>query len=182
MIAPASISATSTKPPARFSDLASVPGAGAPARAGLRAGLRAGVAAVARDQAWSTARDAIVGDSAHQRGAEAMGRMLGSHLFAENLILLVNVYNCSPLVLNLTVEQSGIFGRSSNFVRMVLMSSDHHNARHVFQQMNPVLIDADLNGFGVLSALARIFGEYGLDAQRAPGDGRYWLNITITAT
>jgi hypothetical protein len=142
---------------------------------------RDGVGAAARAVVGDAVMDEVTPTSAHEHALTALGRMTGADVFATNLTLLVATR--MPLLLFIAVRGSGglLTGAPSGTVRMRFTGADTTPSADLFRRLNPVLENCDLNSFGVLAALGRVFGEYGAVGGRG-SDGEHRLNIDVTAT
>lgn len=144
--------------------IATLPQAGRVWREGVRAGARA----LAIDQAQSQA----TATSAQQRANEASARLIAVNNLENNLngLLMTRV----PLILFIAVRASG----SGSNVNLRFDTSETNAPARLMRHLNPVLSAANMNGFGVINALAIVFREY--DAVAGVGaDGLFRLLVQI---
>lgn len=156
-----------------LSGVATVPVRARVAREGLRAAARS----VATDEVV----DQLSVTSPHEHAVTAMGHLHGAHLFATNLTLLIADH--APLELFIAVRgESGLLtGTPTGYVRMRFRGDEVSPAGDLLRALGPVLAECGMNGFGVLSGLARVFVAY--DGEAGLGsDGWYRLNIDVNAT
>jgi hypothetical protein len=140
-------------------------------------GVGAAVGSVVEDEIV----DRATVTSPHQQSVTAMGQLVGAHLFATNLTLLVAT--CAPLILFVAVRGSAglLTGAPTGTAQLRFTGGEAAPATDLFRRLNPVLDRCEMNGFGVLSALARVFADYSAAGGRG-ADGQYRLNIDVTAT
>lgn len=151
--------------------IASSPGDSAAALEGFAAGTA--------DVLTGQVTDAATATSPHQQAVTAMGRLQGVHLMVTNFTLL-----CvrQPLHLFISVQgDSGWFSYSGGTLSLVFDGTQSNPASYLLRRLTPLLEECDLNGFGVLHALAMVFMNY--DAVAGRGAYReYRLNIDIRST
>lgn len=152
-----------------LSQINGVPAAGRVWREGVRAGARA----LAIDQVQQRASRT----SAHQRGVEEQGRQIGAHNLATNLVILLA--RCVPLNLMISVRHASTFGPpTGGNASYYFASSEINAAARLLTGLNPILTQAEMNGFGVLNAIAEIFPSYNRVAGQG-ADRQYRLLIQI---
>lgn len=131
-----------------------------------------GVGAGFRSLAIDDARDRLSTTTPRQQGLEAQGQFIGAHLMSNSITLLLATH--APLNLHISVRSGGWGGN----VRITLEQDESNPGASLLRELTPVLSDADMNGFGVLSALGRTFDAYANVAGRG-ADGLYRLLIQL---
>jgi hypothetical protein len=125
-----------------------------------------------RSLAIDHARDRLSTTSPHQQAVEAQGQFIGAHLMSTSIDLLLASH--APLNLHISVRNGGWGGN----VRITLEQDESNAGATLLRALTPVLSEADMNGFGVLSALGRTFDAYANVAGRG-ADGLHRLLIQI---
>lgn len=138
-----------------------------------------GVRSFASGEATGAVEDVVVGDSALRRSLNAMGQLVGANLLREMVILLAATR--TPVRISVAARREGMIFTESAFREVVIYADDMQPAVEFFRAISPALQAAEMNTFGVMSAIARVLSEFMAHPCHRGGDGQYRVLIQLSA-